>query len=304
MGDALLAQLDRVARREAAELGVDLHARAPVGAPQQLRRADVGVHHRLLVELAPPQPGLDVDVVVGGDDRQALLVEALPRAGLDAAVVVDQRDVGEGRRDVEHPQRIDVGRPDVAVGVGRGVAVGDAGVDARGDAVLLGDLDDLQDVGDGVDAADERGLVPGIGHIGQRLADGHEAARAQQPVELGADAVDAPLLLALAAAAHVVGAPAGGDVLVGRALDHLQVELVGHPEGRQQHAHVHAVARHVVLQARRVVVGLEARHRLAERSPLAAARGLGRALGYSLARGEALRVHVRVDDEPACLHVA
>ena len=234
----------------------------------------------------------------------ALLVEALPPAGLDAAVVEDQRDVGEGRRDVEHPQRVDVGRADRAVGVGGRVAVGDAGVDAGRDAVLLGDLDDLQDVGDRVDAADERRLVPRGRHVGQRLADGHEPAGAQQAVELGADAVDAPLLLARAAAADVLGGPAGGDVPVGRALDHLEVELVGHPEGRQQHAHVDAVAVHVVLEARRVVVGLEAPHRLAQRAPLAAAARLGRALGDPLARREALGVDVRVDDEPACLHVA
>jgi len=177
-------------------------------------------------------------------------------------------------------------------------------VDAGRNAVLLGHLDDLHDVRDRLDAADERRLVPGRRHVGQRLADGHEAPRAQQPGELGTDAVDAPLLLARAAAADVLGRAAGRDVLVGRALDDLEVELVGHPEGRQQDAHVNAVAVHVVLQARRVVVGLEARHRLAQRAPLAATGRLGRALGDPLARGEALGVHMRVDDEPACLHVA
>ena len=304
VGDALAAQLHRVAGRIAPGLRVDLHARAPVGAPQQLRRPDVGVHQRLLVELAPPQPGLDVDVVVGGDDGQALLVEALPPAGLDAAVVEDQVDVGERGRDVEHPQRVDVGRADRAVGVGSGVAVGDPGVDARGDPVLLGHLDDPHDVGDRVDAADERRPVPRRGHVGQRLADGHEPAGAEETVERVADAVDAPLLLAGAAAADVLRRAAGGDVAVGRALDDLEVELVGHPERRQQHAHVDAVAVHVVLQARGVRVGLEARHGLAQRAPLAAAADLGRALGDVLARREALRVDVRVDDEPACLHVA
>src|SRR5690348_4351677 len=56
--DPLVAQLHRVARRLAPELRVDLHARAPVGPPQQLARPDVRVDERALVELAPPQPGL------------------------------------------------------------------------------------------------------------------------------------------------------------------------------------------------------------------------------------------------------
>src|SRR5207237_6602517 len=83
-------------------------------------------------------------------------------------------------------------------------------------------------------------------------------------------------------------------------LDDLEVQVVGHPERRQQDAHVDPVALHVVEEARRVVVWLEAAHHLRQGLPLLALSGL------TLPQGgpgrEALGVHVGVDDEPAKLH--
>ena len=159
----------------------------------------------------------------------------------------------------------EVGEPEDVDGlghavVGEGVALDHAGVDAGGDAVLAGDLEDDAHLVEALGHADR--LAARAAHRVARdaLADADELAGGEELVELLGRGLGAPLDLPAQRCFRSVDSRAAGDELVGVALDQLLVELVGHAKCWQEDAHVDAVALHVVEQPRRVVVRLQLDH--------------------------------------------
>jgi len=271
---------------------VEGHGGAPVGAEEELFRADVGVGERLFDELGPPEADFEEDVVEGAGDVEGLIHPAFEVAGLEAAVVEDEGDIGELGRQVGDPEDVDRFRHGV---VGEGVALDDAGVDAGGDAVLAGDLEDDAHFVEALGHADRLTALAAGGVAGDPLADADELAGGEELVDLLGRCLDRPLDLTAHRLVMGFARSTAGDELIRVLFDELRVDLVREPLPWQEDAHIDAVAFHVVEEARGVVIGGHVHHRLRE-------IGIARAALETWPSGEALSMDMRVDNEPTEAH--